>query len=186
MDTKKAMRIVYDVIKRGKDLSAEGTSIIISPKDFKGKLSGTDLWRIVRKMAIDYDLYTIVLAPNAFVAHEYDDIADILKSHHENKRKYTLHLHDNFDDFPKKILKETIPMSNLPEYFPFYIQVMFQVISELGITQDHQPAKKEIEGWFKDYYPDLSGNDVRALSTFVRHPDKKQGGWHSNSPKKKK
>lgn len=183
MDANKAMKIVYDEIKKGKDFSAEGTSIAISPKNFKGLLSGTDLWRTVQKMANDYDIFFIALSPDAIVAHQYDDIDDLIKPFEENKHRYLLHLNNNFDDFPKQILKETLPKSIEPEYFPFYLQIMFQAISELNITEDNQPAKKEIEGWFKKNYPDLSGNDVRALSTFVRHPNKKQGGWHSNTKK---
>jgi hypothetical protein len=183
MDAKKAMKIVYDEVKRGKDFSANGTSIAISPKDFKGRLSGTDLWRTVQKMANDYNLFIVTLSPDAIIAHQYDDIVEMLKPSEEHKHRYLLHLNDNFDDFPKLVLEESLPKSIEPEYFPFYIQIMFQAISELGITQEHQPAKKEIEGWFKDNYPALSGNDIKALSTFVRHPDKKQGGWHSNKKK---
>ncbi len=70
MNAQKAMKIVYDEIKKAKDFSAEGTDIMISPKDFKDALSGTELWRTVQKMSKDYDLFSITLAPDAIIAHQ--------------------------------------------------------------------------------------------------------------------
>lgn len=61
MNAQQAMKTVYDVIKAAKDMSAEGTDVIISPKDFKGKLTGTELWRTVQKMEKDYNLFISVI-----------------------------------------------------------------------------------------------------------------------------
>ena len=77
MDAQKAMKIVYDELKKAKDFSAEGTDIMISPKDFKDALSGTELWRTVQKMSKDYDICTLLVFYTSFLCR-----VPVFQSHH--------------------------------------------------------------------------------------------------------
>lgn len=183
MNAQKAMKIVYDELKKAKEWQSVDSLIVINPNDFYGRLSSKDLWRALQKMAMEHEIIHIFSSPKEQDAYQFDRQSEFYNKMSGKEYDYEINIADGFYDFQISILKETIPIRETEEYFPFYMQVMCQAISELGITEENQPAKKEIIGWFNDNYPDLSGNDIKALSTFVRHPDKKQGGWHSNSKK---
>ena len=63
-------------------------------------------------------------------------------------------------------------------YVTPYMEIMYEAIDALKITNDNQPAKQTIVDWLKEKNPDLSGREIEYLATFVRTPDMKKGGFY--------
>lgn len=64
------------------------------------------------------------------------------------------------------------------KYVTPYIELMYEAIEALEITNDNQPAKQTIVEWLKEKNPNLSGREIEYLATFVRTPDMKKGGFY--------
>lgn len=70
------------------------------------------------------------------------------------------------------------------EYSTPYIDLMIRAIKELKIDKENQPAKSQIENWFKDKSSLITGRDASSMATFVRLPEKKKGGYYKSEKKK--
>jgi hypothetical protein len=55
---------------------------------------------------------------------------------------------------------------------------MLRAIEQIGITNDNQPRKKDLEAWFlaqKIKGQPVSGRDAERMASFVRLPESRAG-----------
>lgn len=100
----------------------------------------------------------------------------------------TINANDLFKIFPpSKPDAISLVQTELSTYLPYYMALMQEAISDLGITSKNQLQKKVIIEWFLEQDSKLSRRGVESMATLIRLPEKKKGGWYTpNDPNSSK
>lgn len=175
MTGKEKLKLAIEHIDNTYILHPSGEPFPISVYSLPRDIRSYTFKAILKKFAEEFEAIRILKYPYDIDGCDYDPHNDTST---EIQNSFVIELLDKYKSLRSEILSLGNDASKTPDYIPYYIKIMFQVIDELNINEDNQPIKDNIVEWLRDNYPELGKTETEYLATFVRSPDRKKGGFH--------